>query len=166
MQFIKIIGVCVLAAIGYGIIHDQITARVCVEYFTIFHPPILGGTQSPTLLAFGWGVIATWWVGVLLGVPLAIVSRVGSRPRLGVAELLPMIQVLLIVMASCAFVAGLAGYFWGRMPPYMADILPVERRSRFAADWSAHSASYASGFIGGLVVWILAYRKRRTLHSA
>jgi len=165
MQGLKIVGICTLAAIAYGIIHDQITARICVEYFTVFHPPILGDTQSPTLLAFGWGVIATWWVGVLLGVPLAVAARVGSRPRLTVSDLLPMIRTLLIVMAVCAFVAGVVGYFWGVMPSSMATLLPPERYRRFLVDWWAHNASYASGFIGGIVLWITAYRKRLSAHE-
>ena len=160
MQGLKIVGVCILAAIAYGIVHDQITARVCVEYFTVFHPPILGGTQSPTLLALGWGVIATWWVGVLLGVPLAVVARAGSRPRLTASDLLPMIQTLLAVMAVCAVVAGVTGYYRGVMPQSMAMLLPPEHHRRFLADWWAHSASYASGLIGGTVLWVTAYRKR------
>jgi len=32
MEFRKIVGLGILAAVSYGIIHDQITARVCVEY--------------------------------------------------------------------------------------------------------------------------------------
>jgi hypothetical protein len=40
-EHLKIILACVAAAIIYGILHDQITARVCVEYFTVFHPPVL-----------------------------------------------------------------------------------------------------------------------------
>ena len=40
METIKIILMEVAAAIVYGILHDQITARVCVEYFTIGHAPI------------------------------------------------------------------------------------------------------------------------------
>ena len=55
MEVPKIVGLCIAAAIGYGIAHDQVTARVCIEYFTIGHPPIFG-TQSPTLLAIGWGI--------------------------------------------------------------------------------------------------------------
>ena len=160
MTFLKIVGLSVLAAIGYGILHDLVTTRICVEYFTIFHPPILGGTQSPTLLALGWGVIATWWVGVLLGVPLAILARVGSRPVLTASDVLPMIRTLLIIMGVSAFVAGITGYFIGTMPPSMAEVLPPERHRRFLADWWAHNASYASGFVGGIVLWAVAYRKR------
>jgi len=66
VEHFKIILLCLAAALVYRILHDQITARVCVEYFTVFHPPIFA-THSPTLLALGWGVIATWWVGLLLG---------------------------------------------------------------------------------------------------
>jgi hypothetical protein len=34
LQALGIVCMCVGAAVLYGIIHDQITARVCVEYFT------------------------------------------------------------------------------------------------------------------------------------
>ena len=40
MEILKIAGLCILSAIFYGVLHDQVTARVCVEYFTIGHPPI------------------------------------------------------------------------------------------------------------------------------
>ena len=76
MQSLKIAALCIAAAILYGIAHDLITTRVCVEYFTIGHPPIFQ-TNSPTVLAIGWGVLATWWVGAILAVPAVLVSRVG-----------------------------------------------------------------------------------------
>src|SRR5450432_1986345 len=60
MEALKIAITCVIAAVLYGIVHDQITARICIEYFTVFHPPIFH-TQSPTLLGIGWGIVATWW---------------------------------------------------------------------------------------------------------
>ena len=162
MQFLKIIGLCVLAAVLFGIIHDQITTRICLEYFTVFHPPILHGTHSPTLLAFGWGVIATWWVGALLGIPLAIIARAGTRPKLSVRELVPMIRTLLLVMAACAALAGIAGFAWGEVPHEAAPLLPPQIHRRFVADWWAHNASYASGSVGGIVLWVLTYRRRRS----
>lgn len=162
MESLKIILTCIAAAILYGIIHDQITARVCVEYFTVFHPPVFP-TDSPTLLAFGWGVIATWWVGAFLGLFLAVSARSGSRPQLTHRELLKPIGVLLVVMAISAFFAGLLGYFWGEVPPYMADAMKPDLRRRFLADWWAHSASYLTGFLGGIVLCILTYRRRRTI---
>ena len=80
MDTLKIVALCVGAAVLYGIAHDQVTARVCVEYLTIGHPRVFA-TESPTLLALGWGVIATWWVGLLLGFPLSFAALRGSKPR-------------------------------------------------------------------------------------
>ena len=54
VESVKIILLCVLATIVYRILQDQVTARVCVEHFTIGHPPV-SNTDSPTPLAFGWG---------------------------------------------------------------------------------------------------------------
>src|SRR5262245_33637640 len=101
MQSLGIVLMCIFAAVIYGIIHDQITARICVEYFTIGHPPIFG-TDDPTLLGIGWGIFATWWVGLLLGVPLAMVARVGSRPKRPLGSLVRPILFLMAVMAMCA----------------------------------------------------------------
>ncbi len=82
MESFRIVLMCVVAAVAYGIVHDQVTARVCVEYFTVGHPPIFG-TNDPTLLGIGWGILATWWVGILLGVPLAIAARRLSAQAIG-----------------------------------------------------------------------------------
>jgi hypothetical protein len=163
VERLKIIALCVIAAVAYGIAHDLITTRICLEYFTIFHPPILHGTQSPTLLALGWGVIATWWVGVLLGIPLAVVSRLGHHPKLVFSDLVPWIRTLLLVMAGCSLLAGIAGFLWGEVPAGFEPLLSPQIRSRFAADLWAHTASYAAGLVGGLLICFLAYRRRRFL---
>ena len=169
MESLKIIGLSIVAAIVYGIVHDQITARICVEYFTIFHPPVFP-THSPLLLGIGWGIIATWWVGVFLGVLLALSARAGSQPQFGAAELVRPIFVLLCVMALCAFAAGLTGFLMTRsgrieVPPDVAAFLPPARYARFMADWYAHSASYASGFFGGLILcgWVILKRIRTSV---
>ena len=88
MEALKIVVLCLLTGALYGVLHDQVTARVCLEYFTVFHPDIFH-TQSPTLLALGWGVLATWWVSLTLGILLAIAARAGSRPRVTAQSLLP-----------------------------------------------------------------------------
>ena len=40
MSGIRIIGLSIALCIVYRVLHDQITARICVEYFTIGHPMI------------------------------------------------------------------------------------------------------------------------------
>jgi hypothetical protein len=156
-EILKIILVSIFAAVSYGVLHDQITARVCVEYFTIGHPPVFD-TQSPALLALGWGVIATWWAGAILGFPLALVAQLGRMPRLSARELSRPIGVLLIVMACSALVSGIAGYWAARsghlfLRGSLALEIPEARHAAFLADAAAHLASYGVGFFGGFVVW-------------
>ena len=78
LQWIAIVALAILTCVTYGVINDQITARICVEYFTIGHPRIVA-TEDPTIPGIVWGIIATWWVGLILGVPLATVAK--TRPR-------------------------------------------------------------------------------------
>ena len=164
VESLKICLVSIVAAILYGVVHDQITARVCLEYFTVFHPPVFA-TQSPTLQALGWGVIATWWMGAFLGALLAIAARAGSRPKLSAANILKPVAKLLAIMAGCALLAGLLGFVLARQgaifpPKWVSDNLPPTAHARFMADWWAHGASYAAGFFGGIVLCILQYRRR------
>src|SRR5688572_13526384 len=98
MEAIKIVLFCVFTACCYGIAHDLVTARVCVEYFTVAHDPILNNTQSPILLGIGWGIIATWWVGAILGVLLACSARLGYPPYTTVRELARPVVILMFAV--------------------------------------------------------------------
>src|SRR5262245_4206019 len=165
MQFLAIVALCVSAAVTYGILHDQVTARVCVEYFTIGHPPIFD-TDDPTLLGIGWGVLATWWVGALLGIMLAVAARAGSRPGRSAASLVRPVAWLLLLTAGCAFLAGLVGWALASAGAVvlvgpLADDVPPEKHVAFLADLWAHSASYLAGCVGGLVVAARVWRSRR-----
>ena len=164
MHSVGIVLMCVGAAVLYGIAHDQITARVCVEYFTVGHPRVFP-TEDPTLLGIGWGILATWWVGILLGIPLAVSARAGSRPQRSVGSLVRPVACLLAVMAVCAAGAGVLGWFLARRGAVilvgpLARRLPAERYVPFIADLWAHSASYLVGLVGGIVLLILIWRSR------
>lgn len=65
MKSLSIIATTILACVVYDIIHDQITARLCVQYFTVFHPPVFS-TQDPTLFGIGWGTTRTKRLGPLI----------------------------------------------------------------------------------------------------
>ncbi len=166
MESPKIILLCIVAAVVYGILHDQVTARVCVEYFSIGHPPIFH-TDDPTLLAFGWGVIATWWMGLILSIPAVLASRLGSWPKFDAAHLVRPIARLLIVMACCSLLAGIAGYVAAkagviRLVGSLASRVPPAKHVAFLTDLWAHLAAYGVGFFGGLVlsVWVVFRRWR------
>lgn len=140
-EFLKIILFATGYAITYGIIHDQITVPVCRDYFCSdrvphhrkllvdlgFNPETL---PSP-IVACIWGTAATWWVGLILGIELSLVSRLGSGlPKLSYKELLKPTAYLLGGIGILSMAAGL----WG------AYKHPHDRAFQF--DAYAHSAGY------------------------
>src|ERR1700753_841449 len=109
MPSFAIILLCILCAIVYGVIHDQVTARICVEYFTVAHPPVFP-TDDPTLLGLGWGIIATWWGGLILGLGFAGAARGGRRTPRSVRSLVKPVALLLAAAGTTAAVMGVVGY--------------------------------------------------------
>lgn len=166
MSFIKIVLFCVVSAIVYGIVHDQITARICIEYFTIGHPKVIE-SNDPTLLALAWGVLATWWGGVFLGFCIACAARLGSWPKRSMGSLVKPVFILLCVMAAGAIIAGIVGYIGAingefQMPEGWGASVPQEKHVGFITDLFAHNASYFFAFTGGIVltIYILLWRRR------
>lgn len=110
------------AACLYGIANDQITARICPEYFTQgFHKrnvrpikkTLLGkalSSQSPTTLGFSWGVYSTWWMGALMSLPIMTASRLGSESKLNWQQLVKPAATALAFMSASSAIAGLVGY--------------------------------------------------------
>lgn len=167
MSFASIIGLSVLVAVTYGIVHDQITARICIEYFTIGHARLID-SDSPTVLGFFWGIVATWWVGLPLGLGLAIAARGGGRPKLEARDLVRPLIRLLCVMFAFAAIAGAIGFATSQAGTFrligpLAERVPADRHVAFLTCGWAHSASYLSGLIGGVVLWIVTWRKRGRL---
>jgi hypothetical protein len=167
MEALRIVALAVAAAVAYGVAHDQVTARICVEYFTIGHPPLVP-SDSPTVLAIAWGVVATWWVGLPLGLLLAAAARRGRRPRLSARDLRRPVAVLLLAVGACAAAAGvvggvlaLRGAVWLVEP--MASRVPADRHVPFLVDLWMHSASYLAGVVGGLALSVWTWRRRRRM---
>jgi hypothetical protein len=164
MAYIAIIALSVVAAVVYGIVHDQVTARICIEYFTIGHPPVYG-IESPTELGLYWGVVATWWAGLLIGIPLAISARAGTRPPRSVGSLFQPMLALLLAMVGLALVAGVMGWILAKSGAVflvgpIAQAVPRDRHVAFLTDLWTHIASYAGGFIGGVWMCIRVWRSR------
>ncbi|MBK7876430.1 MAG: hypothetical protein IPJ77_11855 [Planctomycetes bacterium] len=167
MAFLRIVLACVLLACVYGIVHDQVTARLCIEYFTLAHPP-LGLGESPTVLGLAWGVLATWWVGLGLGLALATAARAGSWPKLTVRDLGWTLFGFVVVLFALAMMALMAGWAAGvsdrfKPPELIAAELSYERWKHFTAAAWAHAASYFFGAFGGiaLCVHLVLLRWRR-----
>jgi hypothetical protein len=166
MKSLAIILLAVAAAIAYGIVHDQITARICVEYFSIGHPRLID-SDSPTVLALFWGAVATWWVGLPLGLGLAVAARAGRRPKLAASELfIPVVKFLgcmfavATIFGAVGFATSTAGIF--NLVEPLASRVPADKHTAFLLDGWAHSSSYLAGIVGGLVLCVFTWRQRRT----
>ena len=167
---LRIVLLCVGAAIGYGLIHDQVTAHLCVEYFTVGHPLIVP-SSNPTVLAFWWGAAATWWVGLALGIPLATAAQRVSPP-LTASDLVRPVGIVLVVAGCAALLAGITGYILAsrgvlHLEPWLASRIPPTHHATFFADWWAHITSYLAGIAGGGVLVLSVKRGRiRSRQSA
>jgi hypothetical protein len=155
---------CILAAIGYGIIHDEITAHLCVEYFSVAHPPLFP-TSSPFLLAICWGIAATIGLGAIFGGLFALVAGGGELPPLPLERVWHKLFALLLFMAVCAFASGVMGYLLARhavitLPADLRNIIPLSHHDRFVGVWFAHLASYAVGLTGSAWLIFQVWRER------
>jgi hypothetical protein len=163
---VRIVSLCVLAAIAYGIVHDNVTARICVEYFTVFHPPVPWVGSEPTALALYWGSVASWWMGLGLGVPLAVFARWGRPPHVTAADLIRPLSRLLVIMAVGSAIAGGIGYLLasnGVLTPARpwVDRIDPATHTLFLLDLWAHNAAYTIGFVGGIILWGWCVRFRQ-----
>lgn len=165
MTTVKIIISTLIVAISYGIIHDMITAHLCVEYFTIGHPKIIE-SESPVLLALIWGIIATWWVGLPMGLLIAGFSQLGKKPKLEYREVMKLIIRLILMMFGIALFAGVVGYFLTELNVIhlvsrLAEQMDSTNHSKFLATGWAHTSSYLSGIIGTFIVCRIIYKRRK-----
>lgn len=155
LNFILIVLMSVFAAILYGIVHDQVTVRLCIEYFTVAHAPLFHST-NPTVLALFWGTAATWWMGLALGIGLAIACccRKKKTPPKALIEPLSGLLIVMMLGAAISGVLGYLAYRQGilRLPEGLDKVIPAKRQGFFVVDWCAHWASYVFGFFGGLTV--------------
>jgi hypothetical protein len=169
LQFLKIIVLGIVAAIVYGVVLDLVAVRISLEYFTLGHPPVFS-IDSATLLALGWGVISTWWMGAMLGLLLALAARVGPRPRVRAGELWKPVLLLLAITACASVAAGAMGFvlasnglLW--LPAGMSDLLSADSQKAFMADWWADTASAATAAIGGVVLCVRTLGRRARMEN-
>lgn len=152
---------------GYGSLHDQVSVRLCPEYFTVLHNPIPGVTD-PTLLGLAWGVLASAGGGVAMGYVAGLAATVGSRPKLTTREV---VRPMLAVVGGVAVVTAITGVsvarhaemFDVRLDPFLATIVPPERHHALLTVACYHLAAYISAVVGSVVmcVWVGVERGRR-----
>ncbi len=163
-ETLKIVALSIGACIAYGIAHDSVTARLCVQYFTVGHPRVIA-SESPQLLALVWGVLATWWVGAILGVLLSVAARAGAPPKTDARALVAPVLAMMACVGVISIAAGAVGYGQasrGAMPMWVAvSDLTDSQKLWFTIDLWAHGAAYLAGFAGGVVLAVSTWALRR-----
>jgi hypothetical protein len=108
MEFLKIVLASIVAAVIYGVLNDLVTAHLCIEFFKLF--PLDIQSSNPIVIAVVYGVLTTWWVGLILGMVVASAARIGNTPKLGVADVMRPIGILMLIVAGVAATFGFATY--------------------------------------------------------
>lgn len=158
----------------YGIIHDQLTYTISPEYYTKFKFYQFGLIESgyetvfpnPRLQVSIIGFMATWWMGVPIGL---ILGLTGLIHRSGKSMFKVTLQAFLVTMLV-AFFTGLIGLTYGMF--YLSgtgvDWLFPENlidKESFIAVGSMHNFSYLGGLVGMIAGIIFSVREKRKLQT-
>lgn len=149
---------------GYGVLQDQVSARLCPEYFTALHNSIPGVTD-PTLLGLLWGLLAGVPGGLIAGYALGLAATVGRGPAWGPRRI---VRPLLAVVGFAGFVTAVTGWsvvrhlslFEVRFGP--VNGIPPERVPAAFVVACYHAAAYAASVAGTVAacVWVGVSRGR------
>src|SRR5262245_43522799 len=166
MSALRITLACFAAMCAYSVLLDMVSVRLSQEYFTSGQvSPV--PTDSPTLMAVGWGLHGGASGGVFLGIALALVSTLGQKPPLTMRELWPGLLCYFAVMAYVALAAGLGGWCGGRarvggvrLGGGWGGVVAAGPQARFVAVWCAHVGASVTGMVGAVVVCVWAAQLR------
>jgi hypothetical protein len=145
----------VLASCLYGIVHDQITIRICPDYFLVWHPQLLS-TDNTTLVALAWGVMVTWWMGAFLGLLVGLGAAAGKPPFASKRQVVKTFIWVMVATTLCAAAVGIAVWNTDMVAPSFVEGFEIagtspDNRHRFMVDWAIHNTSYNAGALAGLV---------------
>lgn len=162
-----LIAACLVAG-AYGALHNQISYTVSPDYFHVFKfdqfriPEDLRGRVGASIV--GWH--ASWWMGILIGVPVLLVGLIMPGARTYLTHCL----IAIAVVAATALIVGLAALAWASVatsatslprfwyPPGVAD------KVAFARAGTMHNFSYLGGFIGIMTGSLYLIVQRIRLH--
>ena len=164
---------CCLVAAVYGAVHNQVTYTVSPDYFLAFK--FLQFGIAPELQnRFGAsfvGVLASWWMGLVIGVPI-LIAGLGLK---GPAAYARHIAVAACLVTAVTLLVGLLALAWnfadpGPLPSWTTRLgLEAEQRRPFGQALAMHNASYLGGLLGLLagclymIAATIVQRRRRAL---
>ncbi len=166
--FLALLVVAIVAAGAFGALHNQISYSVGSDYFHQFKfrqfaispdlPPRIGAA------IVGWQ--ASWWMGVVVGLPPFFLGLLLLSPARNLWS--AGLRAVLAVIVTAALFSGI-GLIFGlvTIDAQMAAKLPLPEsiadRVGFARAGAMHDASYMGGFIGIFIaVWIIFRASRKS----
>jgi hypothetical protein len=156
-----------IAVVTYGILQDQVSARLCPEYFTALHKPI-PDLKDPTLLGVAWGFLGSWWGGVLTGYCAGLFATLGKRPKLSPREIILPLAAIMLGVATIVAITGFSVWrhsemFGVKLEPGLSSMVPPEHHQPLLIVACYHFVAYAASIAGGitLCVWIWRERNKR-----
>jgi hypothetical protein len=178
MKFLTLIALiflaCLLAGV-YGSLHDQLTYTISPEYYTKFKFYQFGLAESgseailpnPRIAVSVVGLLATWWMGIPIGIVLGLVGLIHKGWRTMFTVTFKSFILTIVV----AFTTGLVGLLYGHV--YLAGKPRTELANWYIPDnvvdfenfikvGSMHNFSYIGGLTGliaGLTYSIIQWRK-------
>lgn len=162
-EALRIIGLTVLAAAVFGFLHDSVTARISLVYFTVGHDmPFV--TTDPNLVALYWGVVATWWLALPLGIFLTACALLGKNPAITWRFLAQPLVALVIAGLVVSWVVGLHAYYTSGPQQWADHEYGGDNGHRNYVCYQMHSASYIA--MPAFTLLLGGYLLRRRARSA
>lgn len=157
----------------YGILHDQLTYTISPEYYTKFKfyqfgfVDRVGQTEFPyaRLRVCGVGFLATWWMGIPIGLILGLVGLIHSDWD----EMFTITMKAIFVTVLVAFITGVIGLLYGFF--FLAG-QPIEAFANwyfpnnllefrnFVTVGSMHNFSYIGGLLGLIAGVVYSIRQK------
>lgn len=163
----KIIATTVAAAIFYGVLHDLITAHICIEYFSVAHPMLIPVfNDDPIILAIEWGILSTWWFGLIWGFLLWATLTYKGESFLALRPFCSLLIKNILLIGVTASASGAVGFLLAKahvfsIPVIWTEDIPADKAPRFFYAAFSHGTSYLVAAILACKIWISLIKWRR-----
>lgn len=182
-KFLSLILILIIAPVLggiYGILHDQITYSISPEYYSKFKfiqfglenwglGENIGTIENPEIQLenprFGAGIVgtlATWWVGMIIGIILGLVGLIHKSGKMMFKATLKSF----VLTIGIALLTGIIGLGYGKL--FLTENRPNWNLPENLIDFdsfimvgSMHNFSYLGGLLGLIVGIIYGVREKR-----
>ena len=147
----------------YGALHNQVSYTISPEYFTALKFQQFGiGPDMPNRLGAALvGVLASWWMGLVIGLPLFA----GAALRFDARGFFPACRRALTTVIVITVLFGLIGWSLGVLVITPDNVIDVIGRTdltdpiAYAQAGILHDAGYLGGLVGMLVAAVPMLRR-------